>query len=131
MRGRVVVIGVLLTCVFSATASAHRSPRVERFVINQGNVPGYDALSVTAAPGGPIAPFPPGIQALTEPALVAAFVGDSKLRNDQGEVIGIGTEQQVIDFASLTTATTWTVTIPGRGTFFGEQQENLAGLFAI
>jgi len=120
---------LILTALLLSVASAKSNREV--FVVNQSNTPGFDTLNITLGPGSFIAPFPAGTPLLTDPALASAFVSDFKVRDGSGAVVGVGSELEEISFASLVAKSNWTIVLPGRGTIFGAQQEDVAPLFAI
>jgi hypothetical protein len=72
----------------------------------------------------------PGIGALGDDQISRGFVLLTKLRDKNGTVIGFTSEQEVVSNETnllqgrLLTASTWTLTIPGRGTIFLEEAEN-------
>ena len=112
-----------------ASSSDAKKLRTDVFVVHQSNSAGFDSLSITLGPGTFIAPFPAGTPLLTE--LPTGFASDFKVRDTSGTVVGVGSELEEIHPATLVSDSNWTVTIPGRGTIFGAQQENVAPLFAI
>lgn len=99
--------------------------KLETFTLSSSQ----DFLALTSAPGGLFAPYPADIPTL--PAEIAdGLLVAGTFRNQNGEVIGFGTEQEVLDFPNLQTATTYTITIPGRGTLMLEQLEDISWLVA-
>jgi hypothetical protein len=122
------VLAFSLLCASNGDA---KKPHTEVFIVNQSTSAGFDTLSVTLGPGSFIAPFPPGTPLLTEPALATAFASDFKVRDASGAPVGVGSELEEIDFTTLISKSNWTVVIPGRGTIFGAQKEQVAPLFAI
>lgn len=90
-----------------------------------------DYIAATLAPGGFPAPFPAGIPTLDEATVQSGLLLAGKLRDESGAVIGFAVEQADVDFAGLVSHATWTLTIPGRGTLFLSQDEDLALLFQI
>lgn len=90
-----------------------------------------DWLSASVAPGSFPAAFPAGIGLLTEPAIQRGLILACKLRDLTGNVVGFATEQADLDFAAAVSTATWTLTLPGRGTVFLSQREDLALLVQI
>lgn len=93
------------------------------------DVPGHE---VVLSHGGmvPLAPFPEGTPALSEPALRGGLALLSKLRDRDGTVVGFATELERASPESnllagkIMTDTWWSVVLPGRGTLFLYQTEN-------
>jgi hypothetical protein len=89
-----------------------------------------DGIAATNSGDKPIPPFPAGVGVLTEEHIAQGFILLTKLRNKEGTVIGFTSEQEVVRSESnvmqgrLMTITTWTLTIPGRGTIFLSEDEN-------
>lgn len=89
-----------------------------------------DGLAVTHSGDKPMPPYPPGIGVLADDQIKQGFVLLTKLRDQNGTVIGFTSEQEVVSSESnlaqgrLMTASTWTLTIPGRGTIFLAEAEN-------
>ena len=75
-----------------------------------------DAFLINAAPGNLFPPLPAGVQVFEEPGLANAFIAGFEFRDQQGNVVGMGTEQEVLDFVTLEGRTTYTLTMPDRGT---------------
>lgn len=86
-----------------------------------------DFIAVTSAPGGLFAPVPSGITSLP-PELADGFLIATTFRDETDTVIGFGTEQEVLDLANEEGLTTYTITIPGRGTLMLRQREDLSWL---
>lgn len=86
-----------------------------------------DFIAVTSAPGGLFAPVPSGITSLP-PELADGFLIATTFRDETDTVIGFGTEQEVLDLANEEGLTTYTITIPGRGTLMLRQRETLSWL---
>jgi hypothetical protein len=82
---------------------------------------GDDTVSITAGPGGPFAPQPPGVQPLSEPAIRDGLALITRIRDERGQVVGIATELESghedsnLLAGKLMTHTTWTAALPGRG----------------
>lgn len=90
-----------------------------------------DYIAATLAPGAFPAPFPTGIATLDEPAVQSGLLLAGKVRDDDGNVVGFATEQADVDYVALVSHATWTLTIPGRGSLFLSQDEDLRPLFQI
>jgi hypothetical protein len=88
-----------------------------------------DFLTVTQAAGGVFTPSPAGMQPLP-PDLAEGFMLGFTFRDEDDNVVGFGSIQEVVDFESASAETHYMMTIPGRGTLFLAQQENNAALFA-
>ena len=87
-----------------------------------------DFIALTSAPGGLFQPTPAGIPLLDEPAITTGFFVAMKLHDVDGETVGFGSEQEVLDLANETALTTYTLTIPGRGTLMLRHEEDLSFL---
>lgn len=89
-----------------------------------------DGLAVTHSGDKPLPLYPAGIGALSDPSINQGFILLTKLRNENGEVIGFTSEQEVVGSDSdlklglLRTQSSWTLTIPGRGTIFLFEDED-------
>lgn len=90
-----------------------------------------DYIAASLAPGSFPASFPAGVGQMTEPAIARGLLLAGKIRDARGDVIGFATEQADADFAALVSTSTWTITIPGRGTLFLSQREDLTLLVQI
>lgn len=84
----------------------------------------HDAFLINAAPGNLFPPLPVDVQVLDEPSLANAFIVGFEFRDLQGNVVGMGTEQEVLDLVNLEGQTTYTLTLPDRGTLMFGQQED-------
>lgn len=89
-----------------------------------------DTIAVTSAPGGLFPPSPADIPLFTEPELANGFLAAVKIHDVYGDVIGFGTEQEVLDLPSELGETTYTLTLPERGTLMLAQTEDLAPFLA-
>jgi hypothetical protein len=90
-----------------------------------------DLIATTSDPNNAIlAPWPAGIVPLAEPEIVNGGLIATKIRDQNGQLIGFGTEQEVIDFVNAGALTTYTLTLPGRGTLVLQQTEDFGPLFA-
>jgi hypothetical protein len=85
-------------------------------------------LTLTQMEGGLFTPLPMGMPTL--PAeLEDGFLLGFTFYDQNGEIVGFGTEQEVLDFVEATGETTYTLTIPGRGTLMLAQREEFAYMF--
>jgi hypothetical protein len=91
-----------------------------------------DAIAATHDGNKPIAAFPSSIPLLNDPQIKAGFALVAKLRDEAGNIVGFTSEQEVVSADSnilqgrMEMDTTWTVTLPGRGTLFLSQREDAA-----
>jgi hypothetical protein len=89
-----------------------------------------DGIATTHSGDKPLPLYPPGIGALSDERIKQGFILLTKLRDESGNVIGFTSEQEVVSSESdltqgvLRTASTWTLTIPGRGTIFLDENED-------
>lgn len=83
-----------------------------------------NTIAVTSAPGQLLPPFPLDIPTFDDPVLADGFIAVVTLEDVNGDVVGFGSEQEILDFAELESDTTYTLTIPGRGTLMLEQRES-------
>jgi hypothetical protein len=121
-----VVSGAVM--LLSPVASADEARRCERMTLD---FPAQDYIAASLAPGAFPASFPAGVGTLSEPAIQRGLLLAGKLRDAQGEVVGFATEQADLDFAARVSTGTWTLTLPGRGTLFLSQQEDLSLLVQL
>jgi hypothetical protein len=117
---------ILASLSLLAATSALAGEHTETYVVRPS---GY--IAATVANGSFVAPFPAGIATLDEPAIRDGLVLLARLEDTHGNVVGFASEQDVIDLASMVGHSTWTLTIPGRGTLFLTQDETLAPLFGF
>ncbi|NVB40557.1 hypothetical protein G6O69_22135 [Pseudenhygromyxa sp. WMMC2535] len=87
-----------------------------------------DIFAINLVPTGLFPPRPDDIDTFIEPELEDGFIAAFKAFDLQGNLIGFGTEQEVLDFANAETATTFTLTLPERGTLMFGEQEDIAPL---
>ncbi len=111
----------LVSTLAAVPASAKK--KTETFVVRPANY-----LAATLAAGSFLAPFPAGIPTLEEPAIRDGLILLAKLEDAGGAIVGFASEQERADFVSLVGTSTWTLTVPGRGTLFLSQEETLAPL---
>lgn len=89
-----------------------------------------DGIATTHSGHKPLPLYPPGIGALSDAKINQGFVLLTKLRDENGDVIGFTSEQEVVGSDSdlklglLRTQSSWTLTIPGRGTIFLFEDED-------
>lgn len=86
-----------------------------------------DILSISTAPDVLFAPFPDGIAPLP-PVIDDGFIITFAIRDANDNVIGFGSEQEVLDLENAYGLTTYTLTINGRGTLMFAQDEDFAWL---
>lgn len=90
-----------------------------------------DALSLThGTPGGIIKPFPEGIKSLHNTDLANTLALTSRLRNNDGKLVGLASELEDFSVALQNDGkqiwdTYWTLMIVGRGTIFLYEKESL------
>lgn len=89
-----------------------------------------DVISITSAPGNLFAPTPAGIPLFTEPELAEGFMVSFKVYDQNHDLVGFGTEQEIVDLPGEIAYTTYTLTLPGRGTLMLKQQEDIGPLLA-
>jgi hypothetical protein len=85
-------------------------------------------LTLTSMEGGLFAPLPMGMPSLP-PELEDGFLLGFTFSDENGEIVGFGTEQEVLDLVEATGETTYTLTIPGRGSLMLAQGEEFAYMF--
>lgn len=89
-----------------------------------------DGIAATHDGRKPIRVFPSGIVPLDDKALASAFVLVAKARNRAGEIVGFASEMEDVAPETdilrgrMVMRSTWTVELPGRGTFFCDQLED-------
>ncbi len=89
-----------------------------------------DIIAVTHNGSSIIDPKPAGIALLDEPALQSGLLLIAKIRNEEGEIVGVAVESQETDAASnpllgkMRMNTDWTILLPARGTIFVTQIED-------
>lgn len=89
-----------------------------------------DGIATTHSGDKPLPLYPAGIGTLSDAAIANGFVLLTKLRDAGGAVVGFTSEQEVVSSESdlaqglLKTASSWTLTIPGRGTIFLFENED-------
>ena len=95
-----------------------------------------DGIATTHSGDKPLPLYPPGIGALSDAKINQGFILLTKLRDENGEVIGFTSEQEVVSSESdlttgqLKTQSSWTLTIPGRGTIFLYENEDQSEFLA-
>ena len=89
-----------------------------------------DGIAITHSGDKPLPLYPAGIGTLSDEKIKAGFILVTRLRDKDGTIIGFTSEQEVVSPESdlntgvLKTHSTWTLTIPGRGTIFLDEIEN-------
>ena len=99
---------------------------IETFVFSSNP----DFLAISTAPDILIAPFPEGIAPLA-PEIDDGFLLGFQFRDLNDNVIGFGSELEILDFETLTGDTTYTLMINGRGSIAFSQVEDFAYLFGL
>ncbi len=95
-----------------------------------------DGIATTHSGDKPLPLYPAGIGTLSDPAIANGFVLLTRLRDASGAVIGFTSEQEVVSAESnlaagkLMTQSSWTLTIPGRGTIFLYETEDQSEFLA-
>jgi len=95
-----------------------------------------DGIATTHSGDKPLPLYPPGIGSLSDERINQGFILLTKLRDENGEVIGFTSEQEVVSSESdlatgqLKTQSSWTLTIPGRGTIFLYENEDQSEFLA-
>jgi hypothetical protein len=133
MHGRLVTMGAGLAALLLAGSAYASGPAAdpdgyirEVFATESPE----QALAVTHDGDKPIPAHPDGVGLLTDAKIRKGFMLLVKFNNAAGEVVGYGSEQEVVrDESSIMTGrmimdTTWTVTLPGRGTIFLSEVED-------
>lgn len=87
-----------------------------------------DIIAVTQEPGNLFAPFPAGVQPFP-PELSSGFFLGFEFHDQSGDIVGFGSEQEILDFETATGETAYALTVPGRGTLMLSQQEEFAYVF--
>ena len=96
-----------------------------------------DTVAITNNGMNLLAPFPAGIPLFDEPNIQPGLAILAKIRNESGEVIGFASELE--DFppegptpeGELRWKTAWTLVIPGRGSIFLDQIEDVRELLTL
>lgn len=131
-------IGALITLLVFANLPGYANPRIEP-VTSEGPddtvIESFffrspeDGIAVTHSGRLPLGIAPPGVVALSEPAIDRGFALILNIRDANGEIIGFGVELEVHPegdmFAEdLRWETEWVLVIPGRGMLILNQQEH-------
>jgi hypothetical protein len=112
------------------TSAAKGAPAGEVTEVTFHMVAPDDGLATTHSGDKPLPLYPAGIGVLSDPNINQGFILLTKLRDDAGNVIGFTSEQEVVSSESdlaqglLKTQSSWTLTIPGRGSIFLYETEN-------
>jgi hypothetical protein len=104
------------------TLTHHTYSSLEVFVISTVT----DTLAITSASNGLLAPFPAGIPTLDDPVIADGVLIATTIRDLGDNIVGFGTEQEVLDSANALGETTFTLTLPDRGTLMLAQQEDFS-----
>ena len=132
------VVGAALAVGVLASVPGRALPRVAPIMANEGGeiVESFflrspaDGIAVTHSGKMPLGVFPPSAQRFSEPAIERGFALFAKVRNANGEVVGVAAELEVhpetgnILTDDVVWKTDWTVVIPGRGVLFLHQEEH-------
>lgn len=86
-------------------------------------------LSLTQMAGGLFTPLPIGMPTLP-PELEDGFLLGFTFYDHEGDIVGFGTEQEVLDIDEATGETVYALTIPGRGSLMLSQEEEFSYMFA-
>jgi hypothetical protein len=89
-----------------------------------------DTIALTSATGGLFGPFPAGIPMLDEPEINTGFLFAFKIYDQNDNLVGFGTEQEVQDYETASAISTLMLTLPARGTLMLEQVEDFSLYFA-
>lgn len=135
---RLVVPGLTILCAAAALADRALTARADDDGGDHGahvaltlDFEPRDYIAASLAPGAFPASFPAGVGQLAEPAIQHGALLAGKLRDASGAVVGFATEQAELDFVGLVSTSTWTLTVPGRGTLLLSQREDLTLLAQI
>ena len=83
-----------------------------------------DQLAITGPPNSIWTPFPVGIPELSQPGLEDGYFFSFTMRDIHDDVVGFASEQEIVDLINNESDTTWTVTVPTRGTLIMTQRES-------
>jgi hypothetical protein len=133
------VLGAILATILSVanpfaakkTATAQIAAGADGLVHETLYIDTVKHLVAATHPGDkPIPTFPSDIPKLSDPALKPSFALLAKVADKSGRIIGFCSEQEDVNADSnilqgkMIMNTTWTVTLPGRGTLFLAEIEN-------
>ncbi len=83
-----------------------------------------DKVAIGTPPGGFFTPFPAEIPTFDAPVLQDTYLFAVTMHDLDGNVVGFATEQEIADLVINEGKTTYTVTLPGRGTLMLSQTES-------
>jgi hypothetical protein len=83
-----------------------------------------DMVAIATPPDGFFTPFPHGIPNFDAPALEDAYVFLVTMRDLNNNVVGFASEQEVVDLVANTSKTSYTITLPARGTLMLTERES-------
>lgn len=83
-----------------------------------------DAVAIATPPGGFFTPFPVGIPTFDDPKLQDSYVFLVTMRDLDNNVVGYASEQEVVDLVNNKSQTSYTVTLPDRGTLMLTERES-------
>lgn len=83
-----------------------------------------DAIAIATPPGGFFTPFPHGIPTFDDPILQDSYIFVITMRDLANNIVGYASEQEVVDLVVNESKTSYTLTLPGRGTLMLAQLES-------
>jgi hypothetical protein len=89
-----------------------------------------DTIATTSATGGLFGPFPAGIPTFDEPEINTGFLLAFKIYDENNNLVGFGTEQEVQDYGNASAVSTLMITLPARGTLMLQQVEDFSIYFS-
>ena len=125
-----ILVAGCITVASPAFADTAIEPRADEVVESFfARVPD-DVIAISHGGGGPIALFPADIPTLHESGIDNGVAILTKFRNSAGEIVGFGAQLEVILAGDVAAgdrlqATNWILVIPGRGTLYHSELEEL------
>jgi hypothetical protein len=83
-----------------------------------------DLVALTSPPGGFFTTFPQGIPTFDAPKLDNSYIFVVTMRDVHNNVVGFASEQELVDLVNNESKTSYTVTLPDRGTLMLTQRES-------
>jgi len=83
-----------------------------------------DTIASTTPPGGFFTPFPHGISTFDDPKLEDAYLFVVTMRDINNNVVGFASEHELVDLVNNKAQTSYTITLPGRGTLMMTERES-------
>jgi hypothetical protein len=83
-----------------------------------------DTVAITSPPGGFFTVFPQGIPTFDDPKLENGFLVVVTMRDVDDNIVGFASEQEIIDYGSYESETSYTLTLPDRGTLMLTERES-------